>query len=363
MEIENLLELSVQKGASDLHVRPRSFPLLRINGNLSPIKGMNVLSAEDTQYLIDSIMTKEQREVFQTKLVCELALSISHIGNFRVSIFHQMHGVAAVFRIIPNVVPCLDTVGLPEILKSKLTLPHGLILVTGPTGSGKSTTLAAMVDYINTFQALNIVTIEDPIEFIHQAKLSVFNQLQVGRDTTDFASALRASLRQDPDVILLGELRDLETMRLALTAAETGHLVLATLHARSAPLAISRFADVFPAEEQNRVRTLLSETLQAVICQTLVKRVSGGRVAAFEVMLMTPPIRHFIRQDMPAHMESTMQTSPGKGMCTMDQALQKLVEKNLITSIVASNASLDREAFLEKKKIRSKEQMGSGLKT
>lgn len=350
MQMYELLDQSVKQKASDLHIVPGLSPLLRIDGMLIPIKEASVLSPEETKHLIFSIMTEQQKEIFKTELVCELALSFDQIGNFRVSVFHQLHGVGAVFRIIPETVPSFDELGLPAILKQVLALPYGLILVTGPTGSGKSTTLAAMIDYINSFRACNIITIEDPIEFIHSNKKSIFNQLQVGRDTHDFASALRASLRQDPNIILIGELRDLETMRLALTAAETGHLVLATLHASSAAIAVNRFADVFPTEEKNRVRTLLSETLQAVICQTLVRKVSGGRIAAFEIMLTTPPIRHYIRQDMPAHMESAIQTSGEKGMFSLEQYLQQLIKKDIITAMTASTAVNSQKPFKESTK-------------
>jgi twitching motility protein PilT len=350
MQLEQLLKLSVEKGASDLHLLPGSSPLLRINGVLTLEKNIGPFSADETRDLIYSSMTSAQRSTFETKLVVEMAFTVPAIGSFRVSVFHQLHGVAAVFRVIPETVPTFEELGLPEVIKPLLALSHGLILVTGPTGSGKSTTLAAMIDYINSFRSCNIITIEDPIEFIHQRKRSVFNQLQVGRDTTDFATALRASLRQDPNVILLGELRDLETMRLALTAAETGHLVMATLHASSAPIAVSRFADVFPTEEKNRVRTLLSETLQAVICQTLVKKISGGRVAAFEVLLATPSVRNYIRLDMPSHMESAMQTGGDKGMITLEHHLQELVKKRVINSMVATNVLSTQRPFQESKR-------------
>lgn len=354
MKIEKLLELSVKNHASDLHILPGSIPLLRIDGVLAPIKEMHSFPPEETKRLIYSIMTDEEQHIFEKHLVIELALSVPKIGNFRVSVFHQLHGIAAVMRIVPSKIPSFEGLALPPIFKTLLGLPYGLILVTGATGSGKSTTLAAMIDYINSYRACNIITIEDPIEFIHQNKKSVFNQLQVGRDTTDFATALRSSLRQDPNVILLGELRDLETMRLALTAAETGHLVLATLHSSSAPIAISRFADVFPTEEKNRVRSLLSETLQGIICQTLVKKIAGGRVAAFEVMLMTSAIRHYIRQDMPSHMESSMQTNGDKGMCTLEQYLQQLVTKRVINAMVASNATINRGALAETERFSQK---------
>jgi twitching motility protein PilT len=351
MEVKHLLELSVQRAASDLHILPGSQPLLRIDGSLTLIKETEALSADQTKRMLYDILTPEQQQAFEENLVYELALSVNHIGNFRVSIFHQLNGIGAVFRIIPETVPTFDELGLPPILKQLLALPYGLILVTGATGSGKSTTLAAMIDYINEFRACNIITIEDPIEFIHHNKRSIFNQMQVGRDTPDFATALRASLRQDPNVILLGELRDLETMRLALTAAETGHLVLATLHASSAPLAVNRFADVFPTEEKNRVRVLLSETLQAVVCQTLVKKIQGGgRVAAFEIMLSTQPVRHYIRQDMPAHMESAMQTNADKGMFTLEQNLQQLVKRGLIHAASASTAIINQKPFKESTK-------------
>lgn len=347
MEIEQLLEISVKKNASDLHILPGTRPLLRIHGMLSPIEEIPIISPEKSKELIYTLLTEPQKVTFEKKLVLEMALAASKIGNFRISIFHQLYGVGAVFRIVPEKVPTLEELSFPRIFKTFLSYTSGLILVTGPTGSGKSTTLAAMIDYINTNRSCNIITIEDPIEFIHKNKLSVFNQMQIGRDTTDFATALRASLRQDSNVILIGELRDLETMRLALTAAETGHLVLATLHASTAPIAISRFADVFPTEEKNRVRTLLSETLQAVLCQTLVKKIAGSRVAAFEVMLMTPAIRHYIRQDMPSHIESSMQTSGDKGMCTLEQYLQQLVAKRLVNAMVASNTLSSRGVIAE----------------
>jgi twitching motility protein PilT len=348
MSIEKLLETSVQEHASDLHLIPGLPPQLRIDGILSPIKNHNTLTANEIQQLIYSFLTELEQRAFEKNLVYEMALSFPKIGNFRVSLFHQLYGKAAVFRIIPETAPSFESLHLPETLKPLLALTHGLILVTGPTGSGKSTTLAAMVHYINSFRSCNIITIEDPIEFLHSSNKSIINQLQVGRDTIDFATALRSSLRQDPDVILLGELRDLETMRLALIAAETGHLVLATLHSTSAPLAINRFADVFPSEEKNRVRNLLSETLQAVICQTLVKKISGGgRIAAFEIMLCTPAIRHFIRQDMAAHMESTIQTSSGKGMCTLENYLQTLVKKRMISAKMAEQVIQSRSPYKE----------------
>ncbi len=345
MEINELLQLSVNQKASDLHILPGLSPMLRIDGDLSSMKDYPVLTPDETKRLIYSVMSEEQQKEFETNLEFDMALSLPDIGNFRMNGLHQLHGIAAVFRVIPEAVPTFDELQLPLVLKSLLALPYGLLLVTGPTGSGKSTTLAAMVDYINANRACHIITIEDPIEFIHLPKKSLINQRQVHRDTSGVAAALRSSLRQDPDVILLAEMRDLETMRLALTAAETGHLVMATLHASSAPLAISRMVDIFPNEEKNRVRNLLAESLQGVLCQTLVKKVGGGRIAAFEVMLATPAIRHLIREDKVAHMSMTIQTNGDLGMCTMDQYLQGLVMKRLISTAVARSAAINRESF------------------
>jgi twitching motility protein PilT len=339
MKIEEFLKLGLEQKASDLHILPGLPPLLRIHGDLSPIKTLPSLTSDDTREMLTAMLTPEQQELFEKKLVVELPFTFPEIGSVRASIFHQMHGIAAVFRFVPESVPTFEELDLPPIFKSFLGLSHGLILITGPTGSGKSTTLASMIDYINSSIASHIITIEDPIEFIYRNKKSAITQLQVGRDTPDVATALRSALRQDPDVILIGEIRDLETIRLALTAAETGHLVLATLHASTAPTAISRIVDVFPTAEKNRVRNLLSESIQAVICQTLVKRINGGRIAAFEIMLASNAIRHLIRQDMPSHMQSTIQTSRDVGMCTLEQYLQELVSKQLITSATARNVA------------------------
>jgi twitching motility protein PilT len=342
MEIAELLQLSIKRHASDLHVLPELPPLLRVDGELLQIKEMPPLSAEMTKNLIYSFLTKHQQEYFEKELQCDLAVTFPDIGHFRVSVYHQLRGVAAVIRIIPEKVPTFEELSLPSVLKSLLMLANGLILVTGPAGSGKSTTLAAMIDYINNIRACNIITIEDPIEYIHTSKKSAINQLQVHRDTLQFSAALRASLRQDPNVILLGELRDLETIRLALTAAETGHLVMATLHATSAPLAVNRIVDVFPNAEKNRVRDLLAETIQGICCQTLVKKMDGGRIAAFEIMLATRAIRHQIRQDKISHMLMTMQTNGDIGMCTMEQNLDALLAKRLISQNVARSAALNR---------------------
>lgn len=345
LKVEDLLKKSMELKGSDLHLLPNLPPLLRVYGELGPIKDTPVLDANDVRKLIYDIMTMPQQEVLETHLVVEFALSVPDIGNFRVSVFHQNKGIAAVFRVIPETPPSFDELGLPRRFQALLNLSHGLIIVTGATGSGKSTTLAAMIDFINATRSCNIITIEDPIEYIHPNKKSAVNQLQVGRDTRSMKAALRASLRQDPDVILVGEMRDLETIRLALTAAETGHLVLTTLHASSAPFSISRMIDVFPRSEQPRVRNILSEALQAIIYQTLVKKISGGRIAAFEVMIATHGIRHLIRQDMASHMESAIQTGGEHGMCTLDQYLQELLSKNLITPTTARSQSAKKGSF------------------
>ncbi len=345
--IDKLLEMGVKRNASDLHLHPGVRPLLRIDGVLKEITEIKPLSSNEIKHLLFNFMTTEQQQRFNEELGLEMALSIAELGDFRISMLHVREGVAAVFRILPRHIPSCLELGLPPVIGSLLGLSHGLILVTGPTGSGKTTTLASMINQINTYQSSHIITIEDPIEYIHHNKKSVIKQLQVGRETHSFAAALRASLRQDPDVVLLGELRDFETMQLALTAAETGHLVFATLHASSAPLAINRFVDMCPLEENVIVRNMLSETLQAVICQTLVKTINKGRTAAFEVMLSTPAIRHYIRKDMPGYMESTIQTSGDIGMCTLNQSLNNLIENHVISATVAEATLANRGTFRE----------------
>lgn len=344
--IEQLLQLAIQHKASDLHLMPGLPPMLRIDGQLIRQHDLPALSAAETRELTYHVMTIEQQQNFDTQLVLDFAIHYSEIGNFRVSVLHQMNGISAVFRVIPTSVPTFNELGLPPVLKALLDLPHGLVIVSGATGSGKSTTLASMVDYVNASRSSHIITIEDPIEYIHTCKKSAINQLQVGRDTPDVDTALRSSLRQDPDVILIGELRDLETIRLALTAAETGHLVMTTLHASTSPLAISRIIDIFPTPEKNRVRNLLAETLQAVLCQELVKKSGGGRVAAFEIMLASPAIRHLIRQDMASHMESTIQTSGDIGMCTLEQNLNYLASKRIISTATARSVIANRGSFI-----------------
>lgn len=344
MEMTELLNLSVKNNASDLHISPNLSPLLRIDGDLKQFKEMGVLSPDETKKLIYSVMDKDQQDQFEKEWELDFAVSIPDVAGFRVNVFRQTHGIAAVFRIIPTKVPTLEQLELPPVFKTLLNLPNGLILVTGPTGSGKSTTLAAMVDYINEREECHIITVEDPIEFIYESKKCLINQRQVHRDTHDFTNALRSALREDPDVILLGEMRDLETIRLALTAAETGHLVLGTLHTSSAPRSISRIVDVFPTGEKNIIRNMLSESLQAVICQTLLKKIGGGRAAALEIMLGTTAVRNLIREDKIAQMYSVIQTGSEVGMCTLDQYLQILVNKKLIDLATAQSVASNRDA-------------------
>lgn len=344
-QLSELLKLSVQQNASDLHLSPGMPPMLRIDGDLAAMPDMPALAPETIKTLMYGVMDKRQQQEFENALEFDFAVTVTDIASFRVNIFNDVNGIAAAFRVIPSEIPTLEQLNLPPVFQSLLNLPNGLILVTGPTGSGKSTTLAAMVDYINIHQKSHIITIEDPIEFTHHSKKSLINQRQVHRDTHDFNIALRSALRQDPDVILVGEMRDLETIRLALTAAETGHLVMATLHTSSAARTINRIVDVFPTGEKNIIRNMLSESLQAVICQALIKRATGGRVAAFEIMLGTPAIRNLIREDKIAQMYSTLQTGRELGMCTLDQHLQELVLSQVIDLETAQAIALHPQSI------------------
>ena len=350
MDLIKLLRLSVEKNASDLHLSSGQPPILRVSGDLIHATDFQPLSAELTQQLIYSILTNEQKNELNNSWEIDFSFAIPNYSRFRVNVFNQAHGLSAVFRVIPNKIPTLDELQFPTVFKQLLELPNGLILVTGPTGSGKSTTLAAMVAEMNTHFNYHIITIEDPIEFMHSSQNSLINQREVKRDTHDFTTALRSSLREDPDVILVGEMRDLETIRLALTAAETGHLVLATLHTASAPRAISRIIDAFPTGEKNIIRNMLSESLQAVICQTLLKKIPEGRIAAFEIMLGTTAIRNLIREDKIAQMYSTIQIGSELGMCTFEQYIQKLMDKNLIKPTIAQEILNNQLLFqLDKK--------------
>ncbi|MCP1509380.1 twitching motility protein PilT [Pseudomonas marginalis] len=330
MDITELLTQSVHRGASDLHLSAGLAPMLRVDGEVWPLDGP-ALSATHVADLLSPLLNRYQQKDFETSLETDFAFELPGVGRFRVNVFQQARGMGAVFRSIPAQVQSLESLGLGAVFQRIAQLPRGLVLVTGPTGSGKSTTLAAMVDHLNQHRRQHILTLEDPIEFIHQPNRSLINQRQVHRDTQSFSAALRSALRQDPDVILVGELRDLETIRLALTAAETGHLVFGTLHTASAAKTVDRLVDVFPAGEKPMVRSMLSESLQAVVSQVLVKKIGGGRVAAHEVMLSTPAIRNLIREDKVAQMVSAMQTGGALGMKTLDMSLKALVTEGVIS--------------------------------
>ena len=329
MNIRELLQVAVQRGASDLHLSAGQPPWLRVDGDLCRLALPPLDQACVLQGLAD-VMSEAQQQRQRRDLDADFSLSLPGLGRFRVATFLQDRGAAAEFRLIPDAVPTLAQLGLGAVFQRLADLPRGLVCVTGPTGSGKSTTLAALLDHINAHRQCHILTIEDPIEFVHSSQRSLVSQREVDRHARSFAAALRAALREDPDVILIGELRDLETVRLALTAAETGHLVLATLHTASAAKTIDRIIDVFPAEEKAVVRSMLAESLQAVVAQTLLKRVGGGRVAAHELMLATPAIRNLVREARVAQLYSAIQTGAQFGMQTLDQALKDLVARGLV---------------------------------
>ena len=328
-QIEELLGHCVRRRASDLHLSAGLPPMLRVDGDLGPMEAPSFESS-DLESALRGIMNGRQREEYDELLETDFSFDVPGLARFRVNAFRQNRGPAAVFRAIPSRVPSMEELGMGGVFEEISLRPRGLVVVTGPTGSGKSTTLAAMVDFVNKSRAGHILTIEDPIEFVHPSKRCLVNQREVHRDTRSFSGALRAALREDPDVILIGEMRDLETIRLALTAAETGHLVFGTLHTVSAGKTIDRIVDVFPAEEKASVRAVLSESLQAVVAQTLLKRTGGGRVAAHEIMLGTPAIRNLIREGKVAQMVSAMQTGRGVGMQTLDSALRGLLDAGVI---------------------------------
>ena len=344
MDITELLAFSVQHNASDLHLSSGVSPMIRVDGDVRRIN-IPALADKDVNSLVYDIMNDTQRKDYEQNLEVDFSFEVPNLARFRVNAFNSNRGPAAVFRTIPSEVLTLDDLGAPDIFKTISDNPRGLVLVTGPTGSGKSTTLAAMVDYINQNKHHHILTIEDPIEFVHDNKLSLVNQREVHRDTHSFSNALRSALREDPDVILVGEWRDLETIRLAMTAAETGHLVFGTLHTTSAPKTIDRIIDVFPGEEKAMVRSMLSESLRAVISQTLLKKIGGGRVAAHEIMIGVPAIRNLIREDKIAQMYSSIQTGASIGMQTMDQCLTNLVNRGIVTNTAAQAKAQDKTQF------------------
>ena len=344
MDIAELLAFSVKNNSSDLHLSSGLPPLIRVDGDLRKIN-LPELEHKEVIKIIYDIMNDKQRKEFEELLETDFSFEIPSLARFRVNAFNQARGAAAVFRTIPSKILSLEDLSLPDIFKEMSSFPKGLVLVTGPTGSGKSTTLAAMIDYINSTRYEHILTVEDPIEFVHQSKKCLVNQREVHRDTHSFNAALRSALREDPDIILVGELRDLETIRLAMTAAETGHLVFGTLHTNSATKTINRIIDVFPAEEKSMIRSMLSESLQAVIAQSLLKKNKGGRVAALEIMLCTGAIRNLIREDKVAQMYSSIQTGQAKGMQTLDQHLAELVNKNIIARHVARDVAINKSLF------------------
>ncbi|NOG31388.1 type IV pilus twitching motility protein PilT [Halomonas sp. CH40] len=330
MDITELLAFSAKQNASDLHLSSGLPPMIRVDGD---IRRLNVpaMDNKEVRALIYDIMGDRQRRDYEEHLEVDFSFEVPGVARFRVNAFNHARGAGAVFRTIPSEVLSMEALGLGEVFERLAMLPRGLVLVTGPTGSGKSTTLAAMIDYVNNHRYEHILTIEDPVEFVHTSKRCLINQREVHRDTHSFADALRSALREDPDVILVGELRDLETIRLALTAAETGHLVFGTLHTTSAAKTIDRIVDVFPGEEKSMVRSMLSESLQAVVSQTLLKREGGGRVAAHEILIATSAIRNLIREDKIAQIYSAMQTSGGLGMQTLDASLKQLVKEGLVS--------------------------------
>jgi len=331
VDISELLIFAVENKGSDLHVSSAEQPFIRINGEMRKVELPN-LDREDVHNMIYGILNDQQRKTYEEHLELDFSFDLGEYGRFRCNVFKQQRGDAAVFRTIPNKIPTFEELGLTKVFANIARLEKGLVLVTGPTGSGKSTTLAAMIDLINTEFKGHILTIEDPIEFVHTSKNSLVNQRELGPHTHSFSNALRSALREDPDVILVGEMRDLETISLALTAAETGHLVFGTLHTSGAPNTIDRIVDVFPAGQQNQVRAMVAESLQAVISQVLFKKRDGkGRVAAFEIMVSNPAVRNLIRENKIFQITSIMQTSRGIGMQTIETSAQDLVDRNLVS--------------------------------
>ncbi|HXF45324.1 MAG TPA: type IV pilus twitching motility protein PilT [Burkholderiaceae bacterium] len=346
MDISELLAFSVKNKASDLHLSAGLPPMIRVHGDVRRIN-LPPLEHKDVHAMIYDIMNDSQRKMFDENLECDFSFDLPGLARFRVNAFMQDRGAAAVMRTIPSRVLSLEELQAPRVFADFAMKPRGLVLVTGPTGSGKSTTLAAMIDHVNNNLYGHVLTIEDPIEFVHESRKCVINQREVGPHTLSFSNALRSALREDPDVILVGELRDLETIRLALTAAETGHLVFGTLHTSSAAKTIDRVVDVFPAAEKEMVRAMLSESLVAVISQALLKIKDGsGRVAAHEIMVGTPAIRNLIRENKVAQMYSMIQTGSQYGMQTLDQCLMDLVRRNIISPAEARQYAKQQEAFV-----------------
>ncbi|MCK4965949.1 type IV pilus twitching motility protein PilT [bacterium] len=345
MDIIQLLEFSMKKGASDLHLSSGSPPMMRMHGEMKKINIPN-FTKDDIHYMIYDIMNDEQKKRFEENREIDFSCQLGGIGRFRVNIFFQQNGEAAVFRTIPTKIMTFEELKLPEILKTLADKEKGMILVTGPTGSGKSTTLAAIIDYINKTRKGHIITIEDPIEFVHESKNCMVNQREVGANTHSFANALRSALREDPDIILVGEMRDLETISLAITSAETGHLVFGTLHTSSAGKTVDRIIDVFPTNQQQQIRAMFAESIEGVIAQKLLPRKDGkGRAAALEIMLGTTAIRNLIREGKTFQIPSMIQTGISIGMQSLDYALKNMVKEEIVDSAVAVHYAQDRKSF------------------
>ena len=344
MDITELLAFSVKNNASDLHISAGMPPMIRVDGEIRKLD-VAPLDKKNAYTLIYDIMNDKQRKNFEEHYEADFSFEIPKLSRFRVNAFNHYRGIGAVFRTIPENVLSLEQIHAPSTFKDIADSPRGLVLVTGPTGSGKSTTLAALIDYINNTRYEHILTVEDPIEFVHNSKKSLISQREVHRDTLGFNEALRSALREDPDVILVGEMRDLETIRLAVSAAETGHLVFATLHTTSAAKTVDRIIDVFPGAEKEMIRAMLSESLRAVIAQTLLRKETGGCIAAHEIMLTTPAIRNLIRENKIPQMYSVIQTSKALGMQTLDQCLQALVQKGVISIKEAKSKSDNKDLF------------------
>ncbi|NNE37467.1 MAG: type IV pilus twitching motility protein PilT [Gammaproteobacteria bacterium] len=344
MDIGELLAFGVKNGSSDLHLSAGLPPMIRVDGDMRRIN-VPSMDHKEVHDMVYDIMNDKQRKDYEEFLECDFSFEVPSLARFRVNAFNHNRGSGAVFRTIPSEILSLEQLNAPKIFEEIADTPRGVVLVTGPTGSGKSTTLAGMVNHKNDTEYGHILTVEDPIEFVHTSKKCLVNQREVHRDTLGFNEALRSALREDPDVILVGEMRDLETIRLALSAAETGHLVFGTLHTSSAAKTIDRIVDVFPAEEKDMVRAMLSESLKAVISQTLLKKKGGGRVAAHEIMMGTPAIRNLIRENKIAQMYSAIQTGQQFGMQTLDQNLQQLIQKGVVDVNEAKSKAANKDNF------------------
>jgi len=340
-----ILELAIEKGATDLHVKVPSPPVLRIDSALVPQEEWPPFTGKDIERIFEEVTTEEQREAFGREQELDFAYSLPGLARFRVNVLRQRGTISLAFRRVPSSVPSIDGLGLPQVCKTLIVKPRGLILVTGPAGSGKSTTLAAMLNHLNENETRSVITIEDPIEYLFQDKKCLIRQRDLGDDTKSFSTALIHALRHDPDVIVIGEMRDLDTISTAITAAETGHLVFGTLHTTSAAKTIDRIIDVFPAAEKDMVRSMLSEGLRAVISQTLMKKIGGGRIAAHEIMIGTPAIRNLIRENKIAQMYSAIQTGRQVGMQTLDQNLQQMVREGLVSRQAAQAKAQNKDSI------------------